>query len=111
MKDSNLHIKIKIILAIIYIVSFISCKETTRKEKKQIIWKSKTIKKFNFQKDSSFINRIKSLPIQKLPYEFNKCNTGSLDNLEKSENLHKALRINTDKLVSLNQKKTLLFIH
>ena len=50
-------------------------------------------------------HKIKSLPIQKLPYEFNKCNTGSLDNLEKSENLHKALRINTDKLVSLSPKK------
>jgi len=96
-----------------YIIIFIfilSCNKIVKKETKILAPNEKLHFETNYKEiNDIFIKKIKSLPIQKLPYEFIECSTNSLSNLELLKPLYRALQINTDSLTLLNPKKDTLF--
>ena len=100
----------KLYIFIIISVFFVSCTDTVKKDvevKKQssnISFKTKI-----HLTDNEFVKKIKLIPIEKLPYEFIKCDTDTLSNLEQAKPLYKVLQIKTDSLIQIQTKADTLF--
>jgi len=97
----------KIFSYIIIFIFLLSCNKIVKKETKILAPNKKLHFETNYMGiNDIFIKKIKSLPIQNLPYEFIKCNTDSLSDLELLEPLYESLQIKTDLLISIEDVRT-----